>query len=120
MKIAFIHYHLKPGGVTTVLRQQVEAILDDCEALVLTGSTPESSFPCDIVNIPGLGYDRPKQNKISPEEVAASIIKAINKILECRSLKTKKCIITLKGIEEMLISNISTEKMKDGGGFVIS
>ena len=79
MKIAFIHYHLKPGGVTTVLRQQVEAILDDCEALVLTGSNPESSFPCDIVNISGLGYDRPKKNKISPEDVAASIIKAINK-----------------------------------------
>ena len=78
MKIAFIHYHLKPGGVTTVLRQQVEAILDECDSLVLASSTPESSFPCDIVNIPGLGYDRPKQNRINPEDVAASIIKAIN------------------------------------------
>ena len=78
MKIAFIHYHLKPGGVTTVLRQQVEATLDECDSLVLASSTPESSFPCDIVNIPGLGYDRPKQNRISPEDVAASIIKAIN------------------------------------------
>ncbi len=78
MKIAFIHYHLKPGGVTTVLRQQVEAILDECDSLVLASSTSESSFPCDIVNIPGLGYDRPKHNRISPEDVAASIIKAIN------------------------------------------
>jgi hypothetical protein len=78
MKIAFIHYHLKPGGVTTVLRQQVEAILDECDALVLASSTPESSFPCDIVNIPGLGYDRPEQNRLRPEDVAASIIKAIN------------------------------------------
>jgi glycosyltransferase involved in cell wall biosynthesis len=78
MKIAFIHYHLKPGGVTTVLRQQVEAILDECDSLVLASSIPESSFPCDIVNIPGLGYDRPKQNRISPEDVATSIIKAIN------------------------------------------
>ena len=78
MKIAFIHYHLKPGGVTTVLRQQVEATLDECDSLVLASSTPESSFPCDIVNIPELGYNRPKQNKINPEDVAASIIKAIN------------------------------------------
>jgi hypothetical protein len=78
MKIAFIHYHLKPGGVTTVLRQQVEAILDEYDALVLASSTPESSFPCDIVNIPGLGYDRPEQNRLRPEDVAASIIKAIN------------------------------------------
>ena len=78
MKIAFIHYHLKPGGVTTVLRQQVEAILDECDSLVMANSTPESSFPCDIVNIPGLGYDRPNKNRINPEDVAASIIKAIN------------------------------------------
>ena len=26
MKIAFLHYHLKTGGVTTVLRQQINAI----------------------------------------------------------------------------------------------
>jgi hypothetical protein len=26
MKIAFLHYHLKTGGVTTVLKQQLVAI----------------------------------------------------------------------------------------------
>ena len=78
MKIAFIHYHLKTSGVTTVLRQQVEAVLDTCDALVLTGAPPESSFPCDTLHIPELGYDRPGQNRFNPEDVAASIIKAIN------------------------------------------
>jgi glycosyltransferase involved in cell wall biosynthesis len=78
MKIAFIHYHLKTGGVTTVLRQQVEAVLGTCDVFVLTGAPRKSSFPCRVVHIPGLGYDRPDQNRLAPGDVAASIIKAIN------------------------------------------
>ena len=78
MKIAFIHYHLKTGGVTTVLRQQVESILDPCELLVLSGEPPESSFPCDVVHIPGLGYDIFGRNLMEPESVATAIIEAIH------------------------------------------
>ena len=78
MRIAFIHYHLKTGGVTTVLRQQVEAVRSTCDVLVLTGAPPESSFPCHVVHIPGLGYDGPDPDRLAPEDVAASIIKAIN------------------------------------------
>ena len=36
MKIAFLHYHLKTGGVTTVIRQQIEAIQKDCETLAIS------------------------------------------------------------------------------------
>ncbi|MBW1695034.1 MAG: hypothetical protein JRJ41_13015, partial [Deltaproteobacteria bacterium] len=79
MKIAFIHYHLKTGGVTTVLRQQVEAIMDTCDVLVLSGTSPGSPFPCDIAVIPDLGYDTPDSKRIRPEDVAASIIEAIGK-----------------------------------------
>ena len=61
MKIAFIHYHLKTGGVTTVLKQQVEAIREECEVLVLSGELPGESFPADSVYIPGLGYDSQSQ-----------------------------------------------------------
>ena len=78
MKIAFIHYHLKTGGVTTVLRQQVEALMDTCDMLVLTGAAPETPLPCDTIRIPELGYDRPDQKPLDPKDVAASIIKAIN------------------------------------------
>ncbi len=78
MKIAFIHYHLRTGGVTTVLRQQVEALLDTCEVLVLTGAPPESAFPCETVHISGLGYDSQDQNRSNPEDIAASITKAID------------------------------------------
>lgn len=78
MEIAFIHYHLQTGGVTTVIKQQVEALLDTCEMLVLTGAAPKTPFPCDTIRIPELGYDRPDQNPPDPKNVAASIIKAIN------------------------------------------
>jgi hypothetical protein len=78
LKIVFVHYHLKPGGVTTVIRQQVESILDTCDLLVLSGDPTESPFPCDVVHIPGLGYDISGRNLMKPEKVAADIIKAIH------------------------------------------
>ena len=37
MKIALMHYHLKTGGVTTVIKQQIRAVRGICETLVLTG-----------------------------------------------------------------------------------
>ena len=77
MKIAFIHYHLKTGGVTTVLKQQVEAIREECEVLVLSGELPGESFPADSVYIPGLGYDSQSQKIYQPEKVADDIIKAV-------------------------------------------
>lgn len=78
MNIAFIHYHLKTGGVTTVLKQQVEALRDTCDVLVLTGTPPESAFPCEAVHISGLGYDSQDQNRSDPEDIAASITRAID------------------------------------------
>ncbi len=77
MKIAFMHYHLKTGGVTTVLKQQIEAISKDCEVLVLTGEPMEHPFPAETVVIPGIGYDRPSDEKEAPEKIAALIEKAI-------------------------------------------
>ncbi|HUV77000.1 MAG TPA: hypothetical protein VMW06_02970 [Desulfobacterales bacterium] len=77
MKIVFIHYHLKTGGVTAVLRQQVESMLHTSDLLILTGSPPETSFPCETVHIPGLAYDKSGLNRFEPEKVAAAIIKAI-------------------------------------------
>ena len=78
IKIAFIHYHLKTGGVTTVLEQQIEAVRDKCEVLVLSGEPPDiPPFPADSVYIPGLGYGSQSQKIYNPEEVADNIIKAI-------------------------------------------
>ena len=79
MKIAFIHYHLKQGGVTTVLKHQVEALRDACEVLVLTGEPPTSCFPADTVHVPGLGYYNGTGSReiYDPEKVADAVKKAI-------------------------------------------
>ncbi len=78
MKIAIIHYHLKPGGVTTVINQQIEAARDDCDLLVLTGALPSSNFQMDHVVIPGLGYDEKDTHNSDPTQVAESVIDAMN------------------------------------------
>ncbi len=78
MKIAFIHYHLKPGGVTTVLRQQVEALKTFGSLLVIAGEFSELSFPADTALVPGLGYDGEGVAGESPTETADSILDAIN------------------------------------------
>ncbi|MGM0451623.1 MAG: hypothetical protein ACQERN_00475 [Thermodesulfobacteriota bacterium] len=77
MKIVFIHYHLKPGGVTTVIRQQIAALQHDCDLLVLTGEPPLQDLGAPHVQINGLGYDDPSGRPTSPAAVAAAIESAI-------------------------------------------
>ena len=78
MKIAFIHYHLKTGGVTTVVRQQVEVLSGNCQCLVLAGSLPDADFPVQTLEIPELGYTQPNQTPSDPIDVAETILEAIH------------------------------------------
>jgi glycosyltransferase involved in cell wall biosynthesis len=60
MRIALVHYHLRRGGVTSVVYHQAEALREaGDDVLILTGEeTPEPSrFPCALVA--DLGYDTP-------------------------------------------------------------
>lgn len=77
MKIVFIHYHLKTGGVTAVLRQQIESMFHTSDFLILTGAPPDTPFPWKTVHIPGLGYDTSGANKFESQKVAAAILNAI-------------------------------------------
>ncbi|MBT8371425.1 MAG: glycosyltransferase family 1 protein, partial [Deltaproteobacteria bacterium] len=77
MKIAFLHYHLKTGGVTTVIKQQLEAIDRRWKPLVLTGYPSEKPFPADIVQIPELAYSSDVKSSFNPEVVAQKILKTI-------------------------------------------
>jgi hypothetical protein len=77
MNIAFVHYHVKTGGVTTVLRQQIESIHERCRVLTLTGTQPATPFPEPITCIPGLGYDHPGTNPADPQRVADAVVAAI-------------------------------------------
>ena len=82
MKIAFIHYHLKTGGVTTVLKQQLDAVSPQWETLVLTGLPPQTPFPARIVHIPELGYSSEYRHEFDPDDVAQMILKAIEQTFE--------------------------------------
>jgi glycosyltransferase involved in cell wall biosynthesis len=77
MKIAFMHYHLKTGGVTTCLKQQVDALKNDCDMFVITGEKPEGAFSVDTVHIPQLAYSALYRKPFNPDDVAAAVISAI-------------------------------------------
>jgi hypothetical protein len=78
MKVAFIHYHLKTGGVTTVLKQQLKALPDDWSTLVLTGICPQAPFPDPWDHIPELAYSNDYNGRIDPDEVARKILETIH------------------------------------------
>jgi hypothetical protein len=77
MKIAFIHYHLKTGGVTTVMRQQIEAIQNRCDVLVLSGENSTTPFPADTCIIPELGYSDRLHHTSDPQKTAQKVMDAI-------------------------------------------
>lgn len=77
MKIALIHYHLKTGGVTTVLKQQLAAVTPPDEALVLTGDPADTSLNTAIVHLPELGYRTEGNRNFKAHDVARKILKAV-------------------------------------------
>ncbi|TFG63316.1 MAG: glycosyltransferase family 1 protein [Spirochaetales bacterium] len=80
MRIAFMHYHLRPGGVTTVIKQQVRALKGMCESLVLTGENVLGGMSVEdapVAVIPGIKYDRMGKPYHSPEKTADLIHEAV-------------------------------------------
>ncbi|ABW66303.1 glycosyltransferase family protein [Desulfosudis oleivorans] len=59
MKIAVLHYHLKPGGVTTVIDRQVAALKNDLDFLVISGQAPDRPLAVKTEVVADIGYDRP-------------------------------------------------------------
>ena len=77
MKLAIIHYHLKPGGVTSVIRQQLKALSGECDVLLLTGELPDTPVYGNTKLIPGLGYTGGSPAAYNPEETADMVVKTI-------------------------------------------
>ena len=79
MKIVFIHFHLKTGGVTSVIREQTTALQGaGCRPLVLSGHRPPPPLVTPWAEIPGLAYDSVRDPEIKAEEVARDIEVAIH------------------------------------------
>ena len=69
MKVAIVHYHLEPGGVTRVIENTLEALNStghDIETVVLTGRKYAGDRIPNSQLIEGLDYAAPGQ-AISPE-----------------------------------------------------
>jgi len=77
MKVAFLHYHLKPGGVTTVIRHQAAALQNDVNSLILTNGPAPEGFDAPHVRVDGLGYDDPIGSPPSSRQTAEAIERAI-------------------------------------------
>ena len=58
MKVAIVHYHLRRGGVTNVIRSAQAALREsDVEVLVISGETPPDGVEIkNLAVIPGLNY----------------------------------------------------------------
>ncbi|MDJ0782864.1 MAG: hypothetical protein QNJ22_12895 [Desulfosarcinaceae bacterium] len=78
MRIVYLHYHLKPGGVTTVLRQQASALARDHELLILSGSPPPDDLAAPAIQLADLDYDHVRQTAVGPADLADAITSAIH------------------------------------------
>src|SRR6056297_1361014 len=77
MKIAIMHYHLQPGGVTGVIRTQAKSLMPDRRCLVLTGAPVPDQWKNIAVHVPEIGYDSRQTAEIKAKEAAMAIKKAI-------------------------------------------
>jgi len=77
MKIAIVHYHLKPGGVTNVIKHQLDALSGECEILLLSGELPDPPIYTNTIHIPGLGYNEAMATFPPPERIANDLSQSI-------------------------------------------
>ena len=78
MKIALLHYHLKPGGVTTVIRQQAGVLKKNCRLCLLVGDAGSLPPSPDTFILPQLAY---RETPCHPEKAADEILATIEKAL---------------------------------------
>jgi glycosyltransferase involved in cell wall biosynthesis len=63
MKVAIVHYHARPGGVTRVVERAVESLGDRTHCLFFTGEAARGETPLQkkIREVPNLGYSTDKK-----------------------------------------------------------
>jgi hypothetical protein len=83
-KIVIFHYHLKRGGVTSVIKEQIESLKDENDILIITGETPEFFIHDNLTVIPELGYTKISDSHFSVENSASKIIRSIEKYFNSR------------------------------------
>jgi glycosyltransferase involved in cell wall biosynthesis len=83
VKIALVHYHLRRGGVTSVLYNQAAALAEGGdEVLIITGDAPPADTPFPGVCIRELQYDRPGTPARDAGEAARDLADALLRAME--------------------------------------
>jgi hypothetical protein len=88
VRIAFVHYHLWPGGVSSVLYRQAGLLVDSDEVLIIVGEAGgvvQGDIPVAVVE--ALGYDRSRPatgagGGETPEEAAGNLARGLLKAME--------------------------------------
>lgn len=79
LKVAFLHYHLRAGGVTTVIKNQVAALQECCDTMVVASQIPgdAAAMGTDIAPVPLAAYDNEIHQDYTAADLAAGIMEAI-------------------------------------------
>ncbi len=83
-KIVIFHYHLKRGGVTSVIREQVAALADDADVLILAGEPPEEYIHDNVTVIPELRYSTATDGPVNACHLADKVSDAVTRYFGTR------------------------------------
>ncbi len=77
MKIGIMHFHLKKGGVGSVIKHQLEALKHTADCLAISGMQPEIQLNAETVVVPDIQYDGTRVVCNSPRQIADRIADAV-------------------------------------------
>lgn len=80
MKIAFLHYHVRHGGITTVISEEWNSIKETNECLLVSGEENHHIAGLDTAVVPEIGYDHGTPFPASPSEIADRIVRAVRTV----------------------------------------
>jgi hypothetical protein len=83
MRVAIVHHHLHPGGVTRIIEHAVTALVaGGVDVAVLSGQAPDSGqhWPVPVQVIAGLAYEE-QRSAVSPRQLADDMQAAVRSAL---------------------------------------
>ena len=79
LKVAYLHYHLKPSGVTTVIQHQASAVEGRCRTLLVACRPPQDLQTVPFQAAPLIAYDRETHQPFTAQELATQVETAIKR-----------------------------------------
>ena len=87
MKIALVHYHLRRGGVTSVIMNQARALAQaGADLLIIAGEAPAAAIDFPFALVENLGYDQPQVNPAAAgkEAGAQKLAQDVLRVMDAR------------------------------------